>query len=69
LELKYELKVNDLPAIKKKRTLVTAVDVDPDYDSTGPSKRTKRKREPQPEPVYIIPDVEKKETLFKGRLG
>lgn len=29
----------------------------------------KRKRACQPEPVYVIPDVEKKVTTFKGRLG
>jgi UV DNA damage endonuclease len=32
-----------------------------------PKKR--RKRQPKPEPEYIIPDVECKETTFKGRLG
>ncbi|KAK1231804.1 hypothetical protein PQX77_005018 [Marasmius sp. AFHP31] len=37
---------------------------------TSPSKTGgKRPRKPKPEPVYIIPDVEKKETKFKGRLG
>ncbi|KAJ8086840.1 hypothetical protein PM082_005665 [Marasmius tenuissimus] len=37
---------------------------------TSPSKRgAKRPRKPKPEPVYVIPDVEKKETKFKGRLG
>lgn len=29
----------------------------------------KRKRARKPEPVYVIPDVEKKETTFRGRLG
>jgi UV DNA damage endonuclease len=29
----------------------------------------KRKRACKPEPVYIIPDVEKKATTFRGRLG
>ncbi|KIJ18576.1 hypothetical protein PAXINDRAFT_110020 [Paxillus involutus ATCC 200175] len=33
----------------------------------GPPK--KRKRAAKPEPVYVIPDVEKKETTFRGRLG
>ncbi|KAF9268172.1 UV-endonuclease UvdE [Marasmius fiardii PR-910] len=28
-----------------------------------------RRRAPEPEPVYVIPDVEKKETKFRGRLG
>ena len=31
--------------------------------------KPKRQRKPKPEPVYIIPDVEKKETTFRGRLG
>ncbi|KAF4597939.1 hypothetical protein EYR38_006331 [Pleurotus pulmonarius] len=29
----------------------------------------KKKRAPKPEPVYVIPDVEKRMTTFKGRLG
>ncbi|KAJ8521824.1 hypothetical protein ONZ45_g1535 [Pleurotus djamor] len=29
----------------------------------------KRKRAPKPEPVYVIPDVEKRTSTFKGRLG
>ena len=36
-------------------------------DSEAPPK--KRKRACKPEPVYIIPDVEKKATTFRGRLG
>jgi hypothetical protein len=32
-------------------------------------KPPRKKPEPKPEPVYVIPDVEKKETSFKGRLG
>ncbi|KAF8739442.1 hypothetical protein AX14_009616 [Amanita brunnescens Koide BX004] len=31
--------------------------------------RNRNKRTPKPEPVYIIPDVERKETTFRGRLG
>ncbi|KAF9452757.1 UV-endonuclease UvdE [Macrolepiota fuliginosa MF-IS2] len=31
--------------------------------------KPRRKRQPKPEPVYIIPDVERKDTTFKGRLG
>lgn len=34
-----------------------------------PDKKPRRKRAPKPEPVYVIPDVEHKETAFKGRLG
>ncbi|KDQ57434.1 hypothetical protein JAAARDRAFT_113368, partial [Jaapia argillacea MUCL 33604] len=29
----------------------------------------RKRRAPKPEPVYVIPDVEKKSTTFKGRLG
>ncbi|KAG6375502.1 UV-endonuclease UvdE [Boletus reticuloceps] len=36
-------------------------------DSEVPPK--KRKRACKPEPIYIIPDVEKKATPFRGRLG
>ncbi|KAK7060460.1 hypothetical protein VNI00_001225 [Paramarasmius palmivorus] len=38
------------------------------YDDASP-KKTRKPRAPKPEPVYIIPDVEKKETRFRGRLG
>ncbi|KIK92663.1 hypothetical protein PAXRUDRAFT_829736 [Paxillus rubicundulus Ve08.2h10] len=34
-----------------------------------PLRLKRRKRPAKPEPVYIIPDVEKKETTFRGRLG
>lgn len=37
-----------------------------DDDATVKPKKRRRVKE---EPVYIIPDVEKKETTFKGRLG
>ncbi|THU80485.1 UV-endonuclease UvdE [Dendrothele bispora CBS 962.96] len=44
-----------------------------DEESSSPSKtKTKKPRKPRapkPEPVYIIPDVERKETKFRGRLG
>lgn len=32
-------------------------------------KSPRKRRETKPEPVYDIPDVERKETTFKGRLG
>ncbi|EIW83196.1 UV-endonuclease UvdE [Coniophora puteana RWD-64-598 SS2] len=32
-------------------------------------KKKRKPRAPKPEPVYVIPDVEKKESTFKGRLG
>ena len=35
----------------------------------GVPVKVKRKRKVKEEPVYIIPDVEKKTTTFKGRLG
>ena len=31
--------------------------------------KPKRQRKPKPEPVYVIPDVETRETTFRGRLG
>jgi hypothetical protein len=65
LELQSEPEVDDLLPLKKKRTLGKE-HVDPDHENTRPSKR---KRGPYLEPVYIIPDVEKKKTTFRGRLG
>jgi hypothetical protein len=53
----------DLLALKK-RKILGKEHVDPDHENARPSKRTRR-----PEPVYIIPDVEKKKTAFRGRLG
>uniref|UniRef100_A0A0W0EZA6 UV-endonuclease UvdE n=1 Tax=Moniliophthora roreri TaxID=221103 RepID=A0A0W0EZA6_MONRR len=38
------------------------------YDDVSP-KKPRKPRVPKPEPVYIIPDVEKKATRFRGRLG
>lgn len=38
-------------------------------DTDAKPLHSKRRRRPKPEPVYIIPDVEKKETSFRGRLG
>ena len=63
LELQSELEIDGLLPLKKKRILGKD---DPDYENARPSKR---KRGPPPEPVYIIPDVEKKRTTFRGRLG
>lgn len=41
-----------------------------DDDAPAPKKaRTSRRRVSKPEPVYIIPEVERRETSFKGRLG
>ncbi|KAL0570605.1 hypothetical protein V5O48_011353 [Marasmius crinis-equi] len=44
-------------------------DAKEEVDDEKPKKGSKRQRKPRPEPVYVIPDVEKKETKFKGRLG
>jgi UV DNA damage endonuclease len=38
-------------------------------DDDGTAKPKKKRRRVKEEPVYIIPDVEKKVTTFKGRLG
>lgn len=40
-------------------------------DESVPEKRlrNRNKRTAKPEPVYIIPDVERKETTYRGRLG
>ncbi|KAF9462423.1 UV-endonuclease UvdE-domain-containing protein [Collybia nuda] len=40
---------------------------DQEYSENLPHKKKPRKI--KPEPIYIIPDVERKETTFKGRLG
>jgi UV DNA damage endonuclease len=39
-----------------------------DDDSSVPTS-PRKKRAPKPEPVYTIPDVVRKETTFRGRLG
>lgn len=45
------------------------VQVNEDGDEIVPRKKPRKKRSPKPEPSYIIPDVERKTTTFKGRLG
>ena len=44
---------------------------DSSEDESVPEKklRNRNKRAAKPEPVYIIPDVERKETTYRGRLG
>lgn len=59
---------------KKKVSTTEAVDVVGTVDEfgellEGAPVKVKRKRKAKEEPVYIIPDVEKKTTTFKGRLG
>ncbi|KAJ7782323.1 UV-endonuclease UvdE-domain-containing protein [Mycena maculata] len=44
-------------------------DADEAVETLEPKKQAKRTRQPKPEPTYIIPDVVRKETTFKGRLG
>lgn len=52
---------------RRKRAKVEASD-NSEY-SEPKVKRPRKARDPKPEPVYIIPDVERKETTFRGRLG
>ncbi|TFK67401.1 UV-endonuclease UvdE [Pluteus cervinus] len=51
----------------KKRKRKQVVDEDAFVDIE--EKKPRKKRAPKPEPVSIIPEVESKETTFKGRLG
>ncbi|KAK7473250.1 hypothetical protein VKT23_001348 [Stygiomarasmius scandens] len=37
--------------------------------ATPKTKKPRKPRAPKPESVYVIPDVERKETKFRGRLG
>ncbi|KAJ3759358.1 UV-endonuclease UvdE-domain-containing protein [Lentinula raphanica] len=56
-----------------KRTKKTARKIKVDIDEEGYEetkvKKTRKPRKPKPEPVYVIPDVEGRETKFRGRLG
>ncbi|KAJ3505624.1 hypothetical protein NLJ89_g7321 [Agrocybe chaxingu] len=57
----------ELPSPKKKKKSKKKEAFLPDEDEfVGGAAKPKRKK---PEPVYVIPDIEKKETTFKGRLG
>ncbi|KDR75132.1 hypothetical protein GALMADRAFT_249051 [Galerina marginata CBS 339.88] len=57
-----------LPASKKSTINPAARKSDTVKDLTR-SVKSKAKSNPKPDPVYSIPDVEPKETQFKGRLG
>lgn len=62
------------PRKKKAISTTEPVEVIGTVDETrqlleGAPVKVKRKRKVKEEPVYIIPDVEKKATTFKGRLG
>ncbi|CAA7260569.1 unnamed protein product [Cyclocybe aegerita] len=60
----------ELPSPKKKRSKKAKASPQNEGDEfVEGAAKPKRKRAPIPEPVYVIPDVEKKETTFKGRLG
>ncbi|KAH7927536.1 UV-endonuclease UvdE [Leucogyrophana mollusca] len=55
---------------KPKKRNASQIEVDQaSYSSEDPPKRKRKIRAPKPEPVYVIPDVERKETTFHGRLG
>jgi UV DNA damage endonuclease len=50
--------------------IVAPVEDDGEFQETKKkAKKPRKPRAPKPEPVYIIPDVVKKETKFRGRLG
>jgi hypothetical protein len=51
---------------KRKRTPSQPVESDSDFEARPAVKKAGK---PRPEPVFVIPDVERKETTFKGRLG
>ncbi|KAJ3733393.1 UV-endonuclease UvdE-domain-containing protein [Lentinula guzmanii] len=55
---------------KSKRIIKTVkADVDEELDEETKLKKARKPRKPKPEPVYDIPDVERRETKFRGRLG
>ena len=62
-----ESDTEDTKPKKKARKLKPKADDSVEFTDT--TKKLKNTRTPKPEPVYVIPDVEKKETTFKGRLG
>ncbi|KAG1751395.1 UV-endonuclease UvdE-domain-containing protein [Suillus paluster] len=53
---------------KKRKLEAPAIEDDAASFDEHPSKK-KRKRAPKVEPVYVIPEVERKQTTFRGRLG
>ncbi|KAH8834928.1 UV-endonuclease UvdE-domain-containing protein [Flagelloscypha sp. PMI_526] len=55
--------------VRKKRKGKATIQAVKDMDSPIPKAKVPRKRLPKPEPVYVIPDVERRTTTFKGRLG
>ncbi|KAF8643548.1 hypothetical protein AX16_008936 [Volvariella volvacea WC 439] len=60
----------DAPTKSRRKSKKRSRNAEPeDDDEFVAEKKPRKKRAPKPEPVYIIPDVEKKETTFRGRLG
>ncbi|KAF5381134.1 hypothetical protein D9757_009415 [Collybiopsis confluens] len=58
------------PKTKSKVEAVDDGDGDGKPETISPKKpRKPRASRPKPEPVYVIPDVERRETKFRGRLG
>lgn len=53
----------------KEASEVVKVDADEEPYDEVEVKKARRPRKPKPEPVYIIQDVERRETKFRGRLG
>ncbi|KAJ3772031.1 UV-endonuclease UvdE-domain-containing protein [Lentinula raphanica] len=68
-----ESATQELKKSSAKRTKKTARKIKVDIDEEGYEetkvKKTRKPRKPKPEPVYVIPDVERRETKFRGRLG
>jgi UV DNA damage endonuclease len=54
---------------RERSTKKAEVQVNEDSEELVPGKKPHKKRASNSEPVYVIPDVERKETTFKGRLG
>jgi len=54
--------------VKNKKRSLSQIVNDQDEEFVT-DKKPRRRQAPKPEPVYVIPDVERKETTFKGRLG
>jgi hypothetical protein len=57
-----------IPEPPKTKKRARKVNESEDDDEPTP-KKSREPRPPKSEPVYVIPDVERKETTFKGRLG
>lgn len=65
-----ELPPEEKKKSKKQELIKEKVDVEvSEGDEEFVPEKSRKKRQLKPEPVYIIPDVEHKETTFKGRLG